>query len=159
MFPLSLAHSNGPPTNTLTSTIIQTWNQYTGVRFAASGILGNAIFFGLDKLLLPIILQISSDTSGTLAAARKAEFDAALKWVHQHAESVSFFVAYALDIVVQRAYSCHCVLFRETISRSIFIFHELLTYTDFINALLVFGLDTIKTRELYLSSLAASYTA
>ena len=27
------------------------------------------------------------------------------------------------------------------------------------NALLVFGLDTIKTRELYLSSLATSYTA
>lgn len=32
-------------------------------------------------------------------------------------------------------------------------------YSDFINALLVFGLDTIKTRELYLSSLATAYTA
>jgi hypothetical protein len=30
---------------------------------------------------------------------------------------------------------------------------------DFLNAVLVFGLETIKTREMYLSSLATSYTA
>jgi hypothetical protein len=100
MLPLPLALHD---TNTLTSTIIQTWNQHSGIRFAASGILGNAIFFGLDKLLLPIILEISRDKSGPLAAARKADFGAALNWVHLHAESVSFFVAYVLDIIVQRA--------------------------------------------------------
>lgn len=86
---------------TATSTIVQAWKQNTGIRFAASGIIGNAIFFGLDKLLLPVILQISNGKSATLSPLRR-DFDSVFKWIRSNAESVSFFVAYLLDIIVQR---------------------------------------------------------
>jgi len=97
------------------------WEENSAVRFAASGFIGNAIFFGLDLAFLPIIK----------GASQRQCFIKASKTIATNAESISFFVAYLVDIVVQH----------------------------FLNALLVFGLETIATREMYLSSLAATYTA
>ncbi|KAL7480526.1 hypothetical protein ACHAW6_012034 [Cyclotella cf. meneghiniana] len=111
-------------THKISGTIVQTWKQNTGIRFAISGVLGNLIFFSLDKLLLPIIVKCAD-------SGKSATVSAASKWISRNAESVSFFVAYLLDIIVQH----------------------------FFNALLVFGVETIKTRDMYLSSLATSYTA
>lgn len=98
MFPLALSNQV-ITTNTIASALVEVWKQNTGIRFAASGILGNAIFFGLDKLLLPIILHISDDK--TLFTLRR-DCQTLFKWMHGNAESVSFFVAYLLDIIVQR---------------------------------------------------------
>ena len=83
--------------NGISSTIVQLWKQNTGVRFVASGILGNAVFFYLDRLLLPIIRK--STISSTI---KSAKFDTAVTWIHRNVESVSFFVAYLLDIIFQR---------------------------------------------------------
>lgn len=97
------------------------WSENSAVRFAASGFIGNAIFFGLDLAFLPIIK----------GASQKQCFVKVSKTIATNAESISFFAAYLVDIFVQHA----------------------------LNALLVFGLDTIATRQMYLSSLAAAYTA
>ena len=69
------------------------WQQ-TAIRFGTSGILGNTIFFMLDKALFPLIVQ----ATGRLSTSTT------IKWIHQNAASVSFFVAYLLDIAVQRKY-------------------------------------------------------
>eukprot|EP00804_Cyclotella_cryptica_P001032 CCRYP_008357-RA/>CCRYP_008357-RA protein AED:0.19 eAED:0.19 QI:159/1/1/1/0/0/2/313/105 len=82
-------------THEISTMMVKTWKQNSGMRFVASGILGNLVFFSLDNLLLLIILQWS-DTG------RPATASAATKWIRRHAESVSFFVAYMLDIIVQR---------------------------------------------------------
>ena len=84
--------------NGISSTIVQLWKQNTGVRFAASGILGNAVFFYLDRLLLPIIRSKSTMS----ITVKNPKFDSAVTWIHNNAESVSFFVAYLLDIIFQR---------------------------------------------------------
>jgi len=97
------------------------WLENSAVRFAASGFIGNAIFFGLDLAFLPIIK----------GASQRQCFVKASKTIATNAESISFFVAYLVDIIVQH----------------------------FLNALLVFGLDTIATRQMYLSSLTTAYTA
>ena len=68
------------------------------MRFAASGILGNAVFFYLDRLLLPIIRSKSTMP----ITVKDPKFDSAVTWIHNNAESVSFFVAYLLDIIFQR---------------------------------------------------------
>ena len=166
-FPLSVASNQLMKSNVITTTIAQGWRSNTGIRFAVSGILGNTIFFGLDKLLLPIILEMADGNSrNVLFALRKS--DASLKWIRRNAESISFFVAYLLDIIVQRKYGCTHSKFAiklftcynlHQLNTFIFILRGSVVYSDFINALLVFGLDTIKTRELYLSSLATAYTA
>ena len=103
------------------SFLYNAWQQNTAIRFGTSGILGNAIFFGLDRILFPVIMNAASKLSASNIS----------KWISQNAASVSFFVAYLLDIAVQHL----------------------------LNAWLVFGLETINTRQLYLSSLATSYTA
>lgn len=104
-FPLSVASNQLMKSNVITTTIAQGWRSNTGIRFAVSGILGNTIFFGLDKLLLPIILEMADGNSrNVLFALRKS--DASLKWIRRNAESISFFVAYLLDIIVQRKYGC-----------------------------------------------------
>lgn len=72
------------------------WQQ-TAIRFGTSGILGNTIFFMLDKALFPLIVQ----ATGRLSTSTT------IKWIHQNAASVSFFVAYLLDIAVQRKYLVH----------------------------------------------------
>ena len=109
------------------ATIRNYWVENSAIRFAASGLIGNVIFFGLDVSFLPVIKGI-----GTASEAYQRQcFLKASKAISSNAESISFFLAYLVDILVQH----------------------------FLNALLVFGLDTIKTRELYLSSLATAYTA
>jgi len=109
------------------ATIRNYWAENSAIRFAASGLIGNAIFFGLDVSFLPVIKSI-----GTASEAYQRQcFLKASRAISSNAESISFFLAYLVDILVQH----------------------------FLNALLVFGLDTIKTRELYLSSLATAYTA
>lgn len=82
-------------THKISGTIVQTWKQNTGIRFAISGVLGNLIFFSLDKLLLPIIVKCAD-------SGKSATVSAASKWIRRNAESVSFFVAYLLDIIAQR---------------------------------------------------------
>mmetsp|Transcript_15537 Transcript_15537/g.37269 ORF Transcript_15537/g.37269 Transcript_15537/m.37269 type:complete len:241 (-) Transcript_15537:3399-4121(-) len=103
------------------------WQQNDAIRFGASGILGNAIFFGLDKVFFPVVLR----TAVRLSASNRSDVARWSKWIHDNAGSVSFFVAYLLDISVQHL----------------------------LNAWLVFGFETISTRELYFSSLATAYTA
>jgi hypothetical protein len=125
----------------ITTALQQTWKKNSVLRFAASGVCGNAVFYGLDKLILPLIVRASdgfigsssSSSTTTLSFMSKRGTIAVslVKWLRANAESVSFFVSYLLDIFVQH----------------------------FLNALLVFGMDMINTRELYLSSLATSYTA
>ena len=105
--------SNQVCSNALSAEILQTWKQNTGIRFVVSGILGNAVFFWLDKLLLPLIVQLTDGNkfkSKTLPTFRTMEFTSALNWVHRNAESVSFFVAYLLDIIFQRM-SIYCLVF------------------------------------------------
>ena len=103
---------------TISTTIVHTWKQNTGIRFAASGILGNAIFFSLDKLLLPLILQMTeSNKLGTMSTWKRRDLSkAASKWLSQNAESVSFFVAYLLDIIAQRERLCIMIYVRSVYS-------------------------------------------
>ena len=101
------------------SFLYKIWQQNTAIRFGTSGILGNAIFFGLDRILFPVILNAAGRSASNMS-----------KLIVHNAASVSFFVAYLLDIAVQHL----------------------------LNAWLVFGLETINTRQQYLSSLATSYT-
>lgn len=110
------------------ATIRNYWVENSAIRFAASGLIGNVIFFGLDVSFLPVIKGIGTASE---AYQRQYFFLKASKAISSNAESISFFLAYLVDILLQH----------------------------FLNALLVFGLDTIKTRELYLSSLATAYTA
>lgn len=114
-------------TNFRNSTCYAAWKQNSAIRFGASGILGNIVFFGLDKILFPVIVRAAVK----LSLSNKSAIVSWSKWINENAVSVSFFVAYLLDIALQH----------------------------FLNAWLVFGLDTISTRELYFSSLATSYTA
>jgi hypothetical protein len=97
------------------------WAGNPAIRFATSGLMGNAIFFGLDKAFLPLII----------GASHRPYMVKVSKTIATNAESISFFVAYLVDILVQH----------------------------FLNAVLVFGLETIATREMYLSSLATAYSA
>mmetsp|Transcript_13491 Transcript_13491/g.28948 ORF Transcript_13491/g.28948 Transcript_13491/m.28948 type:complete len:239 (-) Transcript_13491:3716-4432(-) len=115
-------------TNFKSSVLYATWKQNSAIRFITSGILGNVVFFGLDKILFPVILRVASRLS---VSTDKSVIVSGSKWTKKNAASVSFFVAYLLDIALQH----------------------------FLNAWLVFGLETISTRELYLSSLTTSYTA
>ena len=68
------------------------------MRFAVSGILGNAIFYGLDKVLLPVI----EHTANRSSASNNRAIVLGSRWINDNAASVSFFVAYLLDISVQR---------------------------------------------------------
>jgi len=72
------------------------------MRFAVSGILGNTIFYGLDKVLLPVI----EHTSNRSSASNNRAVVLGSKWISDNAASVSFFVAYLLDIAVQRKRAC-----------------------------------------------------
>mmetsp|Transcript_29218 Transcript_29218/g.58288 ORF Transcript_29218/g.58288 Transcript_29218/m.58288 type:complete len:269 (+) Transcript_29218:78-884(+) len=115
--------------------LIQAWQDQPAIRFATSGIIGNGIFFGLDTLLYPLIVgaakELVTSTASASPSSKRRVLGSVAKWLGENAASVSFFVAYLLDIFVQH----------------------------FLNAWLVFGLDTIRTRKLYLSSLTSAYTA
>jgi len=119
---------SAPLTANLRSSIVyEVWKENSALRFGCSGLLGNAAFFGLDKILFPLVVR----TAFRLSASNKSSVVIWSKWINKNAASVSFFVAYLLDIALQH----------------------------FLNAWLVFGLDTINTRESYINSLATTYTA
>eukprot|EP00584_Thalassiosira_punctigera_P007870 CAMPEP_0172535824 /NCGR_PEP_ID=MMETSP1067-20121228/7662_1 /TAXON_ID=265564 ORGANISM="Thalassiosira punctigera, Strain Tpunct2005C2" /NCGR_SAMPLE_ID=MMETSP1067 /ASSEMBLY_ACC=CAM_ASM_000444 /LENGTH=210 /DNA_ID=CAMNT_0013320779 /DNA_START=80 /DNA_END=709 /DNA_ORIENTATION=+ len=118
-----------PLTNNLrNSAFYAAWETNSAIRFGAAGLLGNAVFFGLDKMLLPTVVRAASTLS---VSDRSAVIISWSRWTKDNAASVSFFLAYLLDIALQH----------------------------FLNAWLVFGLETISTRELYFNSLATTYTA
>ena len=70
----------------------ETWQHNTAIRFAVSGIMGNAFFFAIDRALYPIITNVGSRLTVSNIS----------KWMIQNAASLSFFVAYLLDIAIQR---------------------------------------------------------
>ena len=76
----------------------EAWRQHHSIRFAVSGILGNGFFYGLAKLLLPVIKHTAIRSS----ASDFSPIVVGSKWISKNAASVSFFVAYLLDIAVQR---------------------------------------------------------
>ena len=80
------------------SALADVWENNSAIRFGTSGLLGNAIFFGLDKALFPLIVR----TAVSISASNQSTIANGSKWVQQNAASVSFFVAYLLDIAVQR---------------------------------------------------------
>lgn len=72
------------------------------IRFGMAGTIGNAAFFGLDRMLLPLIAH----TAGVLSSeSKKGMVISWSKWVGRNAASVSFFVAYLLDIALMRKWS------------------------------------------------------
>ena len=83
------------------SFIHETWRKNQSIRFAVSGILGNAVFYGLDKVLFPVIEHTASQLSSTKSTNHRVIVDGS-KWITNNAASVSFFVAYLLDIALQR---------------------------------------------------------
>ena len=80
----------------------------TAVRFAISGVLGNAVFWGLDMMLFPLIVRTTSSVrlKRIVTSMPNNKFflvgGNASTWINNNAASVSFFVAYLLDIAVQR---------------------------------------------------------
>jgi hypothetical protein len=85
------------------SFIHETWRKNQSIRFAVSGILGNAVFYGLDKVLFPVIEHTASQLSSTKSTNHRV-IVVGSKWITNNAASVSFFVAYLLDIAVQRKF-------------------------------------------------------
>jgi hypothetical protein len=88
--------------NVKNSFFYDSWRENQSMRFAVSGILGNTIFYGLDKVLLPVI----EHTSNRSSASNNRAVVLGSKWISDNAASVSFFVAYLLDIAVQRKRAC-----------------------------------------------------
>ena len=90
---------SAPLTAVRSSAVCAAWEKSPAVvKFGASGILGNAVFFGLDRVLFPLVVRAAlrfsaSNRSTVVSVARR---------VNDNAASVSFFVAYLLDIGVQR---------------------------------------------------------
>ena len=90
-------------------------------RFFASGTIGNAMLFIMDKYCYKNIIP-------TLFKKGPAKIT---NYLSGSKESVSYFISYAAQILAQH----------------------------FINALLVFGIDTISTKEKYFKTLIGTYTA
>ena len=97
---MSIAFLGSPSlnTNVKNSFFYDALRENQSMKFAVSGILGNAIFYGLDKVLLPLI----EHTSNRSSACNNRAIALGSKWISDNAVSVSFFVAYLLDIAVQR---------------------------------------------------------
>ena len=101
------------------------------MRFGTAASLGNIFFFAADILIykhvVTRLLPLEGEDSGSSAAP--------IEWLpdlfHRNRESVSFFLAYLVQISIQHL----------------------------LNAWLVYGLDTISTREKYWSTLGGSYAA
>ncbi len=97
-------------TSTIQSNLIfyDQWQWHPAVRFAISGVLGNAVFWGLDRMLFPLIVRTTSSVrlKRTMASMPNNKFiligSGASTWINNNAASVSFFVAYLLDIAIQR---------------------------------------------------------
>ena len=63
------------------------WQENSAIRFATSGFIGNAIFYGLDRAFLPLIV----------GASQRQLFMKASKVISSNAESISFFIGEFLD--------------------------------------------------------------
>lgn len=100
------------------------------MRFGTAASLGNVFFFAADVLIYKHVVTKLLPLEGEENAA-----SAPLEWLpdlfHRNRESVSFFLAYLVQISIQHL----------------------------LNAWLVYGLDTISTREKYWSTLGGSYAA
>jgi hypothetical protein len=105
-------------TSVKNSCFYEVWRQNHSIRFAVSGILGNAIFYGLDKVLLPVIEHTAIRSS----ASNNRSICVGSRWINKNAASVSFFVAYLLDIAVQRKFLRACS------KRSLFHFYFLVCH-------------------------------
>jgi hypothetical protein len=76
------------------------WVEKSVLRFATAGFVGNAMFFGLDLALLPVVKSISE----AAGASQRQCLNKAARAVANNAENISFFVAYLIDILLQRKY-------------------------------------------------------
>lgn len=85
------------------------------LRFFISGNIGNVIFFYVERIIFVLLTKMSN-----LPAV-----------VKEYLDSVSFFIAYLLQVVPQH----------------------------YLHALLVYGLDTIDTKQKYFTTLAGCYSA
>jgi len=83
-------------------------------RFVTSGLLGNVVFFLMDKSFLQFMIQIQ---------------DQLPKLINKHKETISFFISYMGQIIIQHL----------------------------LHAFLVFGRDSISTTDKYFKTLMASY--
>eukprot|EP00978_Attheya_sp_CCMP212_P025345 scaffold81381_cov57-Attheya_sp.AAC.2 len=126
IFPLmcvSLRGGEQQHISTESDTVATLWFSLpSALRFVVSGILGNMIFFAMEKRCYALLVRSLVDNGPPRILTRL---------LRDHKETVSFFVSYLLQIVAQHV----------------------------LNAFLVFGLDTVRTREKYLSSLFACYSA
>jgi len=100
-------------TSTIQSNLIyDQWQWHPAVRFTISGILGNAVFWGLDRMLFPLIVRTTTASvrlKRTVASMPNNKFvligGGVSTWINNNAASVSFFVAYLLDIAIQREFN------------------------------------------------------
>ena len=78
--------------------VISVWKRNDSIRFFVSGLIGNVAFFGLDKALLPVVSRVAL----RLSASDKPYLVQCSKSIGKNATSVSFFVAYLVDIALMR---------------------------------------------------------
>ena len=116
-------------TSTISTKLLDAW--YSSVpqfmRFGTAASLGNIFFFAADVVMYNHVVTKLLPIDG--------DENAGFSWLpdlfHRNRESVSFFLAYLVQISIQHL----------------------------LNAWLVYGLDTISTKEKYWSTLGGSYAA
>mmetsp|Transcript_9112 Transcript_9112/g.13495 ORF Transcript_9112/g.13495 Transcript_9112/m.13495 type:complete len:297 (-) Transcript_9112:431-1321(-) len=102
------------------------------IRFGIAGVLGNMMFFAIDKVIYNDIIPLLAPTQDEYDGSKTHGIVQTLSFfLNDHREATSFFVSYLIQIVAQHS----------------------------LNALLVFGWDTINTREKYLKTLVGVYSA
>jgi len=102
-------------------------------RFMTSAGIGNILFFYIDIVLYDLVIYPLSLHLNNLRYDSKgmAKFLPSKFMFHKNKESISFFVSYLIQIVFQHV----------------------------LNAFLVHGLETVSTREKYLSTLGYTYSS
>ena len=116
----------------ISTKLLEAW--YSSVpqfmRFGTAASLGNIFFFAADVVIYKHVVTKLLPLEGEDGAASPP-----MEWLpdlfHRNRESVSFFLAYLVQISIQHL----------------------------LNAWLVYGLDTISTKEKYWSTLGGSYAA
>lgn len=106
------------------------------VRFVTSAGLGNIIFFYIDIIMYDLVIYPLSirDFSKDIDNIGWKALHSLLphqKMIQKNKESISFFISYLIQIIAQH----------------------------FLNAFFVYGLDSISTKEKYLSSLTVTYSS
>jgi hypothetical protein len=116
-------------TSTISTKLLDAWYSSVPqfVRFGTAASLGNIFFFAADVVMYNHVVTKLLPIDG--------DENAGFSWLpdlfHRNRESVSFFLAYLVQISIQHL----------------------------LNAWLVYGLDTISTKEKYWSTLGGSYAA